>query len=1003
MRIVIDLQAAQSMSRLRGVGRYALSLAEGIVRLRGEHEVIIALSGLFPSTIVPLRAHFSRLLPPDNIRVWYAPSPVAEADASNIWRAEAAKCLREAFLARLRPDVVLLSSLFEGHVDNSVTSIHHFDQTTPTAVILYDLIPLLYPSHYLARPEINAWYNEKIGYLKQANLILAISASAKEEVATAKLTISAASIINISSAASDCFKKIHLDEDTTHLIRARYQLHNDFLMYTGGIDHRKNIEGLIRCYALLPASLKNTHQLAIVCSIQPDEHQRLTTLLKQYHLTPTDVLFLGYVPDEDLVALYNLCKAFIFPSLHEGFGLPLLEAMLCGAPVIGSNSSSIPEVINYPDALFNPLSDTAIAAKIEAVLTDATFRERLITHGKQHAKTFSWDKTAKTALLAMEALVQSPHKTRPTTPEKKRPTLAYLSPLPPEKSGIAIYSAMLLPALAEYYDIEVIVDQPEISDDWIKQHCPIRDVHWFLTHADTYDRVLYHMGNSTFHAHLFDLIKKIPGVVVLHDFYLSGILAHLEHTSPDTPCWSRALYHAHGYQALAARYHTTDLGEIINQYPCNQAVIHESLGLIVHANEPQKMAQHWLGDPLTNAWFHVPLLRLPPPALVDDRDTIRARLNLNEDSFVVCSFGFLASTKLSLPLLEAWLDSTLVKNPHNRLIFVGESEGPYGEHIRALINKHQVASQVMITGWISDALFSDYLSSADLGVQLRTGSRGEASAAVLDCMVYGVPTLVNAHGSLAELPNDCVWKLADRFDHLELVNALNILAKNDDKRLELKTQARDFLQQHHTPASCANRYFDAIETCYAHAQHLPRLLTKAIAAIPNRPSKSNLLLLSESISINKPPQGIKQLFIDISHWKAWRSPAHKEKIHLRTLLNNPPTGYRIEPIYRTNAGHIYCYARKEMLTWLGCPSNLLEDTPIFAQAGDCYLTLNTTLPTSTQQQLIEHLARRGILLYLAIHPSYKPRVISQAETSLDAYLMTYLPRTNWKRQFDSVR
>ena len=270
-------------------------------------------------------------------------------------------------------------------------------------------------------------------------------------------------------------------------------------------------------------------------------------------------------------------------------------------------------------------------------------------------------------------------------------------------------------------------------------------------------------------------------------------------------------------------------------------------------------------------------------------------------------------------------------------------------------------------------------------------------------MMYGVPTLVNAHGSLAELPNDCVFKLEDRFDHLELVHALNILSNDDNKRLELKTQARDFMQQHHTPTFCANRYFDAIETSYMHAQHLPRLLTKAIAAIPNRPSKSNLLLLSESISINKPPQGIKQLFIDISHWKAWRSPAREEKTHLRTLLNNPPTGYRIEPIYRKNAGHIYYYARKKMLTWLGCPSTLLEDTPIFAQAGDCYLTLNTTLPTSTQQQLIEHLARRGILLYLATHPSYKPTVISEAETLLDAHLRTYLPKTHWKRHCDSVR
>src|SRR5688500_9443570 len=144
MRIVIDLQGAQSTgSRTRGIGRYTLSLAHAILRQRGKHEVLIALNAMFPDTIQPIRAHFNGLLPQENIRLWQGTSPVC-FDNENAWRRRAAEFTREAFLASLRPDMVLVSSLFEGLGDDAVTSIGAFDRNVPTAVIQYDLIPLLY-------------------------------------------------------------------------------------------------------------------------------------------------------------------------------------------------------------------------------------------------------------------------------------------------------------------------------------------------------------------------------------------------------------------------------------------------------------------------------------------------------------------------------------------------------------------------------------------------------------------------------------------------------------------------------------------------------------------------------------------------------------------------------------------------------------------------------------------------------------------------------------------
>ena len=350
MRIVIDLQGAQSTgSRNRGIGRYSLSLAQAIVRNRGDHEVFIALNGRFPDTIERIRAAFDGLLPQENIRVWTGPGSVSAVNTSNTWRREAAERLREAFLANLQPDIVLVSSLFEGLGDDAVTNIGVFSRSVPTAVILYDLIPFINPQPYLENPVVRKWYLKKIDHLRRADLWLAISESSRQE-GISYLGLPENRVVNISTAADDHFRKIKISSDDERRLCLKYSLTRPFLMYTGGIDHRKNIERLIRAFARLPGTVRWAHQLAIICSVQPESQRALEKLTQQQGLKADEVIITGFVPEEDLVALYNLCKLFIFPSWHEGFGLPALEAMRCGAPVIAANTSSLPEVIGREDA-----------------------------------------------------------------------------------------------------------------------------------------------------------------------------------------------------------------------------------------------------------------------------------------------------------------------------------------------------------------------------------------------------------------------------------------------------------------------------------------------------------------------------------------------------------------------------------------------------------------------------------------------------------------------------
>ncbi len=613
MRIVIDLQGAQSKgSRHRGIGRYTLALSKEMARLRGEHEVILVLNGLLPDAIEFIRATFATLLPEDNIRVWEAAGPVNALDSRNDARRQAAELIREAFITSLQPDIVLTTSLFEGLDDDATTSIGSFTRRLPTAVILYDLIPLIYSNHYLKSPVFAQWYRNKLGHLKRADLLLSISASSGQE-AVDHLGYSPAKVVNISTACDSHFRPMTADEAKRTNIQKTYGLVRPFVMYTGGIEYRKNIEGLIRAYAGLPKHIRAQHQLAVVCSIQAPDRERLQQLAKKEGLGADELITTGFVTEEDLLTLYNACKLFVFPSWHEGFGLPALEAMACGRAVIGANTSSVPEVIGREDALFDPRDDAAITRQIEEVLTNDSRRAELERHGLAQSHKFSWEQTARRAWDALEGFV-SAQKQATSIPDvttlPQRPRLAYFSPLPPEPSGISDYSAELLPELARYYEIEVVVAQKKVSDTWVSANCPIRDVAWFRQNADRFDRVLYHFGNSHYHSHMFGLLTEFPGVVVLHDFFLSGGVIPSDVQGDKPHSWAKALVD-HGWPALQARYQAKSITDVAIAYPCNLEVLQHAQGVIVHSEYSRILAADWYGKGSSADWSVIPLLRAP--------------------------------------------------------------------------------------------------------------------------------------------------------------------------------------------------------------------------------------------------------------------------------------------------------------------------------------------------------------------------------------------------------
>jgi glycosyltransferase involved in cell wall biosynthesis len=178
------------------------------------------------------------------------------------------------------------------------------------------------------------------------------------------------------------------EEDVVR-VRERYQLTDEFVLYAGNVKPHKNLERLIQAFHLVRQRGLDHLKLVLI----GDEISKYTALRRAVHQHQLHkyVRFLGYLPEETLAVMYRLAGVFVFPSLYEGFGLPPLEAMASGTPVVTSNVSSLPEVAGDAARLVDPYDPEAIADGIHTVLTDEAARRSLRLKGLERARQFSWE------------------------------------------------------------------------------------------------------------------------------------------------------------------------------------------------------------------------------------------------------------------------------------------------------------------------------------------------------------------------------------------------------------------------------------------------------------------------------------------------------------------------------------------------------------------------------------------------------------------------------------
>lgn len=585
------------------------------------------------------------------------------------------------------------------------------------------------------------------------------------------------------------------------------------------------------------------------------------------------------------------------------------------------------------------------------------------------------------ALAAIQHQEQSQLKARTTTPftlySKQQKRLAYVSPLPPLQSGIANYSEELLKVLSRHYDIDVIVNQDAVSSDWINSNLVVANTEWLKAHSHCYDHVLYHFGNSGhFHAHMLELLEKVPGVVVLHDFFLSGLLSTLDHNVQKQNGWNVALYHSHGYVALIDRFLSQQPEDANWKWPCNLKVLQSAKSVIVHSLYARQLANHFYPAVQANQIHVCPLLREPALQPASHKNLARNRLGFQPNDFIVCSFGFVSPTKLHHQLLQSWIQSSLATDTHCYLIFVGDyPDAAYEKHLTSILETTTNHQRIKTTGWVDQKTYCDYLLAADLGVQLRTLSRGETSAAVLDCMNYGLATIVNANGSMADLDSQAVWKLNDTFSINELTHALELLHQNSSFRNQLATYARNLVFEKHSPEQCASFYQQVLESTRKSPQEQIVKLTHEISEFAyqiNEIDAPIMKALAFSIDRSFPIKWqCKQILVDVSNLQETGLETGIQRVVkavLKQWLHHPPHGFRVEPVYALSTQKGYYYARKFSLNLLQCPNQLLQDAPINFQQGDYFLALDFAMDIIVQQKdYLQELKTAGVTVKFVVY------------------------------------
>jgi glycosyltransferase involved in cell wall biosynthesis len=397
---------------------------------------------------------------------------------------------------------------------------HALRGDVPVLTTLYDLIPL----RMADRPpwsdgRLARRYRGRVETLHHMDLVLTISEHTRRD-AIELIDLDPRKVVSIGAGVSPYFRPVEPGDAPDVLLQRHLPaITRPFAFCQSGGAPHKNTERLFEAWSRLPADVRASHQLVITCALDAGTRARWLTAADAVGVRD-EIVLTDFVREDVLRALYQQASLLVVPSLYEGFGFPAAEAMRSGTPVVTSRTSSLPEILDLPDATFDPEDADAMAAAIARSLDDEAFRAEILARAAARTSLVTWDAVAQRTIDAVDRVLGPAPDGRTELPMR----VALVGPMPPTESGIADYNARLVPALARRVEVDLFTPGAPPPR-------PIADgVRWLPPRAlkETaspwgYDAVVYTVGNSDDHHDLYDLAQEFPGVLWMHDVRLPGL------------------------------------------------------------------------------------------------------------------------------------------------------------------------------------------------------------------------------------------------------------------------------------------------------------------------------------------------------------------------------------------------------------------------------------------------------------------------------------------------
>jgi len=738
-KLIFDVQVLQTPALRRGMGQYVISLITAMAE-QTDAEIVLLYSSLVDNEFtadakIRLKKFRTVNLPLLSLK---------NSKDTNKTMIKNKKVLNSWIKQEgLDGSNFIIGSIFQADVYSA------FPDEVVKSAIVYDVIPLQLFHQYAPKMR---WvdYLDRFSVLHEADLLFCISKTTASDLQI-YANVQSEKIVLVNGGPGELAKP----EKPTKIPEKKF-----ILMPTGN-DIRKNNLLAAEAFGQFNQAHNNQFELVITSTFTSEERDRLNSV-------SSNLFFTSVISDAELAWYFSNCESLFFPSLYEGLGMPIIEAMVFDKPIAASNIEVFIEISDQVAFYFNPYNVSEMVRSIElATINGQTKTQK--SEAEMVSKLFTWQNSAKFLLEGLNGKEAS------GVENKVKSKIAVLGPHVTGSSAIGKFISEIHPELAKIYEIDYYYEKSPVDKvlrpDILGHIAHCEPIHKLTDRRlKSYDAVIYHVGNSNHHSLTVARALTHKSVVILHDLNVENVYNDL---------YKRKLI---GKDRLEAESRLDNLNPSKSSYL--QSIVNRQNAVITHSKYARKIVEQIAPE---NDIYHAPLAVGTPMYSLRKPNSI----------FTIGLAGILAGIK-GLELIERIAQREEFKNDKIRLFGLNFVEPGLLDKLRQLPN-------VEIATDLSDFEFQQNLKSLDVLVNFRVRYQGEASYATLEAMRYGIPAIVRGDfGWYSELPSNTVVKVENE---KEVADAL-IELKKDRKRIDkIAQEARKLTAENFS----ARKYVKVIE------------------------------------------------------------------------------------------------------------------------------------------------------------------------------------------------